>query len=123
MALVFGPSTSVLSPDPAGPPAIIIGTQTIKAISQTQYIIGSQTLTPGGVVTADGTTISLAASGTEVVVGTSTEGLGGYITAGFGGGANGTVGVGFAGVADRRRVSLWVEAVSLVVMLGVVMML
>ena len=53
-----------------------------------------------------GTTISLAAKPTQVVVGTSTEGLAPYIMGGFGTGSNsnGTAGtVPFLGGAGRRE--------------------
>jgi len=68
-------------------------------------------LTPGGVITASGTRISLAADVSNVAVGTSSEGLGGYILGGFGnvGGSNGTGVQPFTGDADGRHKRLWIE--------------
>ena len=57
------------------PPPITIGTQVVTPNSQSQYIIGSQTLTPGGVITVSGTPVSLAPSATALVIGTSTQQL------------------------------------------------
>ncbi|KAL2057680.1 hypothetical protein ABVK25_002064 [Lepraria finkii] len=67
-------------------PPLNIGTQTISVNSQNQYIVGDQTLTPGGVITASGTTFSLASSPTQLVVGTTTEGFGWYTMSGLGAG-------------------------------------
>ena len=52
------------------------------------FIIGGQTLSPGGVITVSSTLISYAAAGTDVVVGGSTEavGIGGLIMSELGGG-------------------------------------
>ena len=61
----------------------------MTANSEGQYIISSQTLTAGGVITISGTPISLAPGYTQVVVGSSTEALAGLTTAGFGKGAGG----------------------------------
>ncbi|CAF9920003.1 MAG: hypothetical protein ALECFALPRED_001402 [Alectoria fallacina] len=122
IALVYAPSTSVLTPTPAAatPPAITIGSETITANSQTQYVIGSQTLTAGGVVTVSGTEVSLAPGESDVVVGSSTEALAPYITAGFGSGVNGTGPQIFAGSAEARwgRKSGW-RAVGLTWMAAV----
>ncbi|KAM0805456.1 hypothetical protein BDR22DRAFT_969163 [Usnea florida] len=93
--LIVGSSTTTLdlptsTPTPTTPPPITIGSSTITANSQGQYIVGTQTLTAGGAivvggttasggtVAVGGTTVSLAPSGGTgaVVVGTSTEGLG-----------------------------------------------
>lgn len=75
----------------------------MTANSQTQYIVGSQTLTPGGVVTVGGTEVSLAAAGSDVVIGSSTEALAPHISAGLvGNGANGTGVQVFTGDADVR---------------------
>lgn len=55
---------------PTSIPAVLtIGTETIVANSQSQYVVGGQTLSPGGpAITVSGTTISLAPSATVVVV-------------------------------------------------------
>lgn len=118
--LVIGSSTTTLTPShatPTAPPALTIGTQTVTANAQGQYVVGGQTLTPGGeivvggttaaggTVAVGGTTVSLAASGTRAVVGTSTEGLAGYIAGGLGTGPNGTVQ--FLGGAGGRIIEGW----------------
>ncbi|MCJ1402626.1 mucin 5B, oligomeric mucus gel-forming [Xylographa trunciseda] len=56
------------------------------ANSASDFLIGSQTLVPGAVVTVSGTPISLGSAATDVVVGTKTEAVGGYIISQFGGG-------------------------------------
>ncbi|KAF6220062.1 hypothetical protein HO133_003887 [Letharia lupina] len=121
--LVIGSSTTTLNlptstPTTTTPLAITIGTQTITANAQGQYLIGSQTLTPGGeivvggttapggTVAVGGTTVSLAPSATQAVVGTSTEGLAPYIVGGLGTGPNGTGAVQFFGVAGAK-VKCW----------------
>ena len=73
-AVIVGSSTESLVITP--PPDLTIGSQTITANSLDQYIIGGQTLTPGGVITVSGTRVSLATDETALVVGTSTEILG-----------------------------------------------
>jgi hypothetical protein len=51
------------------PAVITIGTDTIAPDSQSRYIVGGQTLLPGGpAITVSGTTVSLAPSATVVVV-------------------------------------------------------
>ena len=50
------------------PPAFSFGGSTFTENSASAFVIGTQTLTPGGVVTVDGSTISLAPSATAVVV-------------------------------------------------------
>ncbi|MCJ1475169.1 hypothetical protein MMC13_003829 [Lambiella insularis] len=60
--------------------------QTYTMDSASDFIIGSQTLAPGAVITVSGTPVSLAATPTDAVVGTSTEGLGVLIISGLGGG-------------------------------------
>lgn len=109
-ALVYAPSTSFLTPvaRPTTPSAITIDSDIITANSETQYEIASQTLTAGGVVTVNGTRISLAAGESDVVVGSSTEALlAPYITAGFGSGPNGTGLQIFTGDADKRAGRGW----------------
>lgn len=77
--IVIGSTTIPLQPNEAGPeitgapvplaPALTIGTHTITANAQTQYIIGDQTLAPGGpALTVSGTTLSLAPSATALVI-------------------------------------------------------
>lgn len=52
-----------------------IGGQTLTADSSSAFLLGSQTLSPGGQVTLSGTTISLASNAATLIVGTSTEPL------------------------------------------------
>ena len=65
---------------------ITFGDQTYTADTASQFKIEGQTLTPGGVITVDGTQISYAPEATDVVVGSSTEpvNLGTIIMGGFG---------------------------------------
>jgi hypothetical protein len=72
--VVVGSSTVLLSPSPSAQgqitavPLIIAG-QTITANSAGNFIIGTQTLAPGGpAITVSGTTISLAPSGSIAVI-------------------------------------------------------
>jgi hypothetical protein len=76
------------------PSALTINGQTIAPNSQGDFVIGTQTLTPGGpAITVSGTPISLAPSATAIVVGGSTTALGSVIIPTFtnnGGDATGT---------------------------------
>lgn len=73
-AIVIAGSTIVLSSTSA--PAFTVGGEVVTANSASIYVVGGQTLTPGApAVTISGTRISLAPSGTQVVVGSSTIGL------------------------------------------------
>ncbi|MCJ1249440.1 hypothetical protein MMC30_006664 [Trapelia coarctata] len=56
---------------------------TYTADSKGDFVIGTQTLTPGGLVTVGGTRISLDRTPTVAVVGTGTQGLGGLIVQPF----------------------------------------
>lgn len=124
--LVIGSSTTTLhltssTPITTARPAITIGTQIITPNAQGQYLVGTQTLTPGGEIivggttppggtaaVAGGTTVSLAPSATQAVVGTSTEALAPYIAGGFGSGPNGTTGlVQFLGGGAGRKSKCW----------------
>ncbi|KAL5374014.1 hypothetical protein DPSP01_012248 [Paraphaeosphaeria sporulosa] len=78
-ALVVNGVTTLLSPGSranpeaviTNPPLLTIGTHTYTARpgSGTEFVIGGQTLTPGGVVIVDGTTISLSPGATQLVYG------------------------------------------------------
>ncbi|KAI4943338.1 hypothetical protein J4E91_009537 [Alternaria rosae] len=76
-ALVVNGKTSFISPQaqPAitNPPLLTIGSQTYTAESGsgTTFVVEGQTLTPGGTITVDGTTISLAWGATELIYGSS----------------------------------------------------
>ncbi|MCJ1284959.1 hypothetical protein MMC26_004296 [Xylographa opegraphella] len=82
---------------------------TYTADSASDFVIGSQTLVPGAVVTVSGTPISLGPGATDVVVGTSTEALGGYIMSQFGGGVpNFTINPVYGSAAPFRAIiSRW----------------
>lgn len=91
-ALVVGFSTSFFGPPrhsgvTAAPAAVITaGSALYTADAKSEFIIGTQTLSPGGhAITVSGTRISLGALGTNVVVGTSTEAinLASFIMQGF----------------------------------------
>lgn len=95
-------SFAVDSASPTTPPVLTVGTRTYTPVvsgSTTYYSIApGVTLTPGGVVTVDGTRVSLGPEGTVAVVGTSTatlvpasltasttgSGVGGYVASGLG---------------------------------------
>ena len=124
---VIGSSTIPLEPATSGLDLLTFGGKVYTANSFTDFVIGGQTLTPGGVITVDGTRISLAPTATDAVVGTSTVGIGGYIMNGFNGagssgsGDNGSVvqflgrGRGETDLLKRALSLLWL---SLGVMLG-----
>lgn len=137
--LIIGSSTTTLhltssTPTTTPPPAITIGTQIITPNAQGQYIVGTQTLTPGGeivvgsttppggsVAVVGGTTVSLAPSATQAVVGTITEGLAPYIAGGFGSGPNGTTGVvQFLGGGAGRKSRCWGSRYLFGIVIGVV---
>lgn len=59
-----------------GPDLLTLGGHVYTANWLTSFIIGGQTLTPGGVTTVDGTPISLVPAATDAVLGTSTVGTG-----------------------------------------------
>lgn len=74
-ALVINGVTTILNPQSpiTNPPLLTIGSETFTAApgTGTTFIIDGQTLTPGGVITVDGTTISLAPGATELIYGIS----------------------------------------------------
>ena len=88
--VIEGSQTIPLQTALPGPEPITFDGSTFTADSMSDYVIDGQTLTPGGVITVDGTPISLAADPTDVVVGTSTQDLGGLIMSGLGSGQTGT---------------------------------
>ncbi|MCJ1254360.1 hypothetical protein MMC24_002175 [Lignoscripta atroalba] len=79
--VVVDTATSAPSPFPALTPALIIGSETYTLNSATQYIIGTQTLAPGGTITigsgSSTTVIALQTSNsqTQLIVGGSTSAL------------------------------------------------
>ncbi|MCJ1224451.1 hypothetical protein MMC12_001096 [Toensbergia leucococca] len=81
-AIVVGGSTAIASPivqtSASSEPVITIGGQLVTANSASNYVIGSQTLVPGApAITLSGTLVSLAPSGSDVVIGGSTAVLSG----------------------------------------------
>jgi len=114
-ALIVGTKTQNLPPGSA--PVLTLGSQTITAstASAQAYIAGGQTLVPGGAAaTINGVQISLAPSGTAVVVGGVTEGFAAP-SGGLGGNGSGSayVGPGFtAGAEGRGRGWGWVVGVG-----------
>lgn len=106
-AVIAGSTQSLaLVPAPTGPPTFTFNGSTYTAGTGSDFVIGSQTLTEGGVVTVAGTPISFASNGGDVVVGASTEAvnIGGLIMSGFGnGGASVTGPVQFTGGAIRCK--------------------
>lgn len=112
-AVIAGSTQSlVAAPGPTGPPTFTFNGSTYAAGTGSDFIIGSQTLTEGGVLTVAGTPISYASDGGDVIVGTSTEAvnIGGLIMSGFGNGGAATTGpVQFTGGAMKSKgnLSLW----------------
>lgn len=83
-ALVINGVTQALNPVIATSlPDVVIGGTTISGIDKAgdTYVIGGQTLSPGGLITVDGTVFSLAPEGTALVVNGVTQVLGTGITA------------------------------------------
>jgi hypothetical protein len=74
-ALIINGQTTYLTPQSpmTNPPLLTIGSETFSAQpgTGTVFVIDSQTLTPGGVITVHGTTISLASGATQLVYGSS----------------------------------------------------
>lgn len=66
------------NPGPTSPPVLTVGPgNTLTANPQGQFVVGTQTLTPGGpAITVDGSTLSLGPSGTIAVVNGVTQTLG-----------------------------------------------
>ncbi|KAJ4373027.1 hypothetical protein N0V83_003318 [Neocucurbitaria cava] len=74
-ALVINGQTSLIAPQAqnviTNAPLLTVGSQTYTAVAGTTFIIDGQTLTPGGTITVNGTTISLAPGATELIYGSS----------------------------------------------------
>ena len=94
--VVDGTSTSflpVITPAPvrsfSAGELLTIGSSVYTAGSNSEFVVGTQTLEPGSAITVSGTVVSLDPAATEAVVGTSTEGIGALIMSGFGGGVGG----------------------------------
>ena len=77
-AVVGGSTQSLITPAPSqGPALLTLGGTTYTANAASQFVIGGQTLTPGGQITVSGTALSEGALGSGVVVvgGSSTQSL------------------------------------------------
>jgi hypothetical protein len=75
--VVVGGSTVVVNVQPTGAPIITVGSNTVTANTQGQFVVGSETLKPGGpVVTLNGNTISLGPSGGIALVNGVTQSIG-----------------------------------------------
>jgi hypothetical protein len=78
-ALVINGQTTYLSATVSAPitnpPLLTVGSETFTAVpgTGTTFLIDGQTLTPGGTITVDGTTIILAPGATELVYGSSSR--------------------------------------------------
>ena len=75
---VIGSSTQFLGtasakPSTAEAPVLTLGGSTYTADASSDFVIASQTLTPGGIITVLGTPISLAPGAADAVVGSSTQ--------------------------------------------------
>ena len=78
-AIVGGSTQSLITPAPTqGPALLTFGGSTYTADANSQFVVGGQTLTPGGQITVSGTALSEGPSGSGVVVvgGSSTQSLG-----------------------------------------------
>jgi hypothetical protein len=54
-------------------PVVIVGSSTFTQDSQSDFVIGSQTLKPGGVITVSGQAISLSPTGNAVIINGNTQ--------------------------------------------------
>ena len=126
--VVIGTSTQILSTTSvaaAEEPAITFDGSTYLANSASDFIIDGQTLTRGGVITVQGTPISYAAGGTDVVVGTSTEavGLKGGVMSGFGvSSSTPGLAVQFTGEAPRLCSATWATRFILGVLAAILLL-
>ncbi|KAL8824227.1 MAG: hypothetical protein Q9191_005208 [Dirinaria sp. TL-2023a] len=114
--VVIGSSTlSLATASPSAIERLTLGSSTYTADPSGDFVLGSQTLSPGGEVTVSGTRVSLAPGDTEVVVGTKTEGLGGQIMAPF----TGTITPFEGGAGGIRRNLDWRRAVVVIGFVGI----
>nr|OQO23026.1 hypothetical protein B0A51_08771 [Rachicladosporium sp. CCFEE 5018] len=81
LSFTFAPASDAVGSSVAGtttpvaPIVVTIGSAVVSQNSQSQFVVGSETLTPGGAVTRGSTTISLASSATAIVVNGQTTAL------------------------------------------------
>lgn len=108
--------TSVAAPKATTTPLLVVGGTTYTANSASAFVIGSQTLTRGGVITASGVTLSFATAGGTVVQisggTTSTESLGGIINS-VGGFSTATPTYVTASKANHERPISWALSLGL----------
>ena len=126
---IIGSSTQYLT-QPVKSGFIVYAGSTFTEDTAGDFIIASQTLMPGGVITVSGTPISYAFDKTDVVFGTSTEavetGLGGYIISAFGNGLGapnstaGATGAAFTGRGSKssEERSMWVLWMGMLIVLA-----
>jgi hypothetical protein len=75
-SIIVDGTTIAVNPNPTGPPTLTVGDTTVTANPEGQFIVGTQTLAPGGsAITVDGSTLSLGPSGTIAVVNGVTQTL------------------------------------------------
>lgn len=100
-------------------PFLVLGSSTYTANSASEFVIGSQTIAAGGVITAGGETLSLAPGGSVLVIisGTSTmtESLGGIIAfvGGFASSTSTPSNVSASAAGLPRFVDIWVLGAAL----------
>ena len=104
------------------PPFLTVNEQTARSDSLGQYFIDGQTLTPGGVITVSGTTVSLIPNKSDVIVG-STKFLGPSVTATIGSGSNGSEVQKFTGSALGVGDGLWSSSTTLLLAMAVLLWL
>jgi hypothetical protein len=74
--IVVGGTTIVVNNGPTGAPVLTIGRDTVTANPQGQFVVGTETLKPGGpAITVDGSTLSLAPSGVIAIINGVTQTL------------------------------------------------
>jgi hypothetical protein len=74
--VVVGGTTYVVNNGPTAAPVLTVGQSTVTANPQGQFVVGSETLKPGGpAVTVDGSTLSLGTGGTIAIVNGVTQTL------------------------------------------------
>ncbi|KAF4619038.1 hypothetical protein G7Y89_g14807 [Cudoniella acicularis] len=73
--IVNGTPQTLQQPTKTTPPYLVIGTSTYTPNSASAFVIGTQTLAPGSIITASGTTLSLALTGSKVVINGETSTL------------------------------------------------
>jgi hypothetical protein len=74
--IIVGGTTVAINNEPTGAPVLTVGRNIVTANQQGQFIVGTETLKPGGpAITVDGSTLSLGPSGTIAIVNGVTQTL------------------------------------------------